>query len=263
VPREALCTLVSRASRLCEALLAWPDEAPLGEHLDRVQDLVVQALGWTEEEPACAPLLGTLAQLAADLPASMRMDGQEFLLLLRGACDVLGSRPLGGAGAGVQVLDATEARARTFTHLFVLGMNRDLFPRVVLEDPLLPDSLRRGLLEHGTGVLPDLPLKLGGFEEERYLFAQLLTASPHVTLSWQSVDDDGPKRLTVGMPVAAAICMPALSTPMNSLHKRKTAANVPMDVLPARLYVFDGHSVINSSALARSSPDPVTMIETG
>ena len=234
VPREALCTLVSRAARLCEALLAWPDEAPLGEHLDRVQDLVVQALGWAEEEPACALLLGTLAQLAADLPASMRMDGQELLLLLRGACDVLGSRPLGGAGAGVQVLDATEARARTFTHLFVLGMNRDLFPRVVLEDPLLPDALRRGLLEHGMGVLPDLPLKLGGFEEERYLFAQLLTASPHVTLSWQSVDDDGKERavstfverLWLAGRAPAAEALPTLWSPGPGMGPRPAAEHL-------------------------------------
>src|SRR5262249_22152963 len=78
-------------------------------------------------------------------------------------------------------------RARTFDHLFVLGLNRDVFPRIVREDPLLPDALRAVL----RGVLPDVPIKATGFDEERYLFAQLLSAAPAVTLSWQAADDDG------------------------------------------------------------------------
>jgi hypothetical protein len=43
-------------------------------------------------------------------------------------------------------------------------------------------------------VLPDLPAKREGTEEERYLFAQLLSAAPLVTLSWQQVDDDNGAR---------------------------------------------------------------------
>jgi hypothetical protein len=86
----------------------------------------------------------------------------------------------------VQVLSVTEARARTFDHLFVAGLNRDVFPRGIREDPLLPDDLRRVLQR----VLPDVPIKRAGFDEERYLFAQLLSASPAVTLSWQTADDE-------------------------------------------------------------------------
>ncbi len=194
VASETLFALAVRAHRTCEAFAAWPAEAPLASHLAHANDLLVQALGWSDADPASAPLLGMLAQLAADLPPGPRLGVAELLLLLREVCEALGSRPLGGAGAGVQVLDAIEARARTFEHLFVLGMNRDLFPRIVTEDPLLSDVVRRGLREHGAGVMPDLPLKLGGHDEERYLFAQLLTASPHVTLSWQAVDDDGKER---------------------------------------------------------------------
>ena len=80
-----------------------------------------------------------------------------------------------------------EARGRTFEHLFLAGLNRDVFPRGVREDPLLPDDLRRVLQR----VIPDVPVKLGGFDEERWLFAHLLSSSPAVTLSWQSVDEDG------------------------------------------------------------------------
>jgi hypothetical protein len=66
-------------------------------------------------------------------------------------------------------------------------MSRDVFPRTIREDPLLRDDLRRILQR----VLPDVPVKRAGFDEERYLFAQLLAAAPAVTLSWQTMDDDG------------------------------------------------------------------------
>ena len=94
---------------------------------------------------------------------------------------------LGGAGGGGQCLSVVEARARTFEHLFLIGLNEGSFPRRISEDPLLPDCVRARLLAH----LPSLPIKSAGHSEERALFAQLLRASPHVTLSWQSVDDDG------------------------------------------------------------------------
>ena len=79
------------------------------------------------------------------------------------------SVPLGGSGGGVQVLDATEARGRSFERLFVIGLARDVFPRSVREDPLLPDALR----ERVRDVLPEVPVKKLGLDEERFLFAEL------------------------------------------------------------------------------------------
>ena len=95
--------------------------------------------------------------------------------------------PLGGSGGGVQVLDVTEARGRTFEQLFVMGLARDAFPRSVREDPLLPDALR----ERVRDVLPDVPVKKLGHDEERYLFAELVASSPQVTLSWPLASDEG------------------------------------------------------------------------
>ena len=40
----------------------------------------------------------------------------------------------------------------------------------------------------------DAPVKARGHDEERYLFAQLCSASPHVTLSWQTQTDEGKER---------------------------------------------------------------------
>jgi len=104
--------------------------------------------------------------------------------------DGVATSELGGEGGGVQVLDVTEARGLTFEHLFVVGMNRDLFPRQLREDPLLPDAVRLPL----RAILPDLPLRRLALEEERHLFAQLVAASENVTLAWQSHDDEGRSR---------------------------------------------------------------------
>ena len=73
--------------------------------------------------------------------------GKQIAHLLARNLTSAGALPLGGAGGGVQVLSVMEARARTFDHLFVLGMNRDVFPRSIREDPLLGDSLRRSLAD--------------------------------------------------------------------------------------------------------------------
>ena len=54
----------------------------------------------------------------------------------------------------------------------------------------MPDAVRRPL----EPLLPEIPLKARIFEEEHYLFAQLLASSPAVTLLWQVADDDGRAR---------------------------------------------------------------------
>ena len=87
----------------------------------------------------------------------------------------------------MQVLDATEARGRCFERLFVIGLARDAFPRSPREDPLLPDGLR----EQVRVLLPEVPIKKLGLDEERFLFAELLASAPRVTLSWPLASEDG------------------------------------------------------------------------
>ena len=132
---------------------------------------------------------GFLREVLADLdvPPTFPLSYDEFVLVLTAAFEGRGAEPLGGRGGGVQVLDVTEARGRTFEHLFLVAARRDVFPRPVREDPLLPDRLRHGLAR----LLPDLPIKASGFDEERYLFAQLLSAAPRVTVSWPERDAAG------------------------------------------------------------------------
>jgi hypothetical protein len=178
---------VRAARRTRERLAGWPAEAPASEHLDRLRALLTADLGWDLDAEETAPVRAALEELEREVPGRFRLERDEMRLLVEDLLMDAGAAMLGGKGGGVQVLSVTEARARTFEHLFLMGLNRDVFPRGIREDPLLPDDLRRILQR----VLPDLPIKRLGFDEERYLFAQLLAAAPSVTLSWQTADDDG------------------------------------------------------------------------
>ena len=91
--------------------------------------------------------------------------------------------------AGVQVLDAMDARGVPFRALFVLGLNEKVFPRSIREDALLRDADRE-VLARDLGF--KIPLKLDGFEEERLLFALLLrSATERLYLSYQRADRAG------------------------------------------------------------------------
>ena len=184
VAGERIRAAVRLAGRVRERLAGWPEEALAADHLARLRALLVQELGWREGD---GPIFAAMEALAREVPERFTLDREELRRLLSRELEEAGTADLGGKGGGVQVLSAMEARGRTFEHLFLIGLNRDVFPRGVREDPLLPDDLRRVLQR----VLPDVPVKLAGFDEERWLFAHLLSASPAVTLSWQSVDEDG------------------------------------------------------------------------
>jgi len=194
VPGERLRAASTAAAELVAQLSAWPAEATAEEHFRRLGELTREGLGWRlrpgragAPAPASAPVLNALEAAAAEVPPRLVLTLDELRLLLGRALEAVGWSALGGAGGGVQVLGALAARGRTFEHLFVAGLSRGVFPRTVRPDPLLSDPLRRVLAR----VIPEVPVKQRGFDEERYLFAQLLSAAPRVTLSWSAEGPDG------------------------------------------------------------------------
>ncbi len=186
--RQAEAVLLGRirsaAEHLCGILAARPARGTAEDYRRWVRD--------------AATSLG----LPADPPEEMLAPVGEFLDTLRPAGElpwetlapVLAEQlvrgatvPAGGAGGGVAVLAVTEARGRTFEHLFVMGLERGVFPFRRPEDPLLPEAAREAL----AAVLPEIPLARRSPLEERYLFAQLLASARHLTLSWARFDQDG------------------------------------------------------------------------
>jgi RecB family exonuclease len=142
---------------------------------------VLEALGSPTDESAWGEVIQRIGALAAELATLPDLERHEWLRMFSDRLNGLGDDCIGGAGGGVQLLTTTEARARTFDHLFLVGFNRGVFPRVVGDDSMLPDAVRSRL---ALDVLPEMPVRARSAEEERYLFAQLLSAAPRVHVSW-------------------------------------------------------------------------------
>ncbi len=198
------------AAESAVATLRWleerPKQATFATHRSQIQRLVEGPLGWRGETAGRDLFEAALARLEVDIEPEFLLSAEEVGLLLSRELDGAGDDSLGGAGAGVQVMGAMEARGRTFDELHLIGLNRDVFPRPIVDDPLLPDRLRRGL----ESLLPEIPIKLRGFAEERHLFAWLCSAAPRITLSWQEVNDDGKERPRSPLVDRIVLARPAL-----------------------------------------------------
>ncbi len=190
VKREVLEAACAAAARAIEAHQRLREPHPLHAALRALLAFSERELGWRWDTPGRSELAAACAELEESSPASFTLDGGELRILLRRALRTAGTAPLGGSGGGVRVMTVTEARAHTFAQLFVIGANRDVFPRSFQEDALLPDAQRARL----EAVLPDIPIKRRAIDEDRYLFAQLADAAPLVQLSWQGISDDGKER---------------------------------------------------------------------
>ncbi|MDH3685289.1 MAG: PD-(D/E)XK nuclease family protein [Myxococcales bacterium] len=207
LPARVLESAQRRAARVAQHLERWPRDASLAHHLRELDELL-RALEWEGGRPGTREWRGCALGLAEALDSELELTREELVVLLERATREVGMLPLGGSGGGVAVLSVVEARARTFEHLFVMGLNRDRFPRPIVDDPLLPDGLRLRLAE----MLPDVPVKSRGFDEERYLFGQLCSAAPQVTLSWQEVSDDGKERAPSPLVQRLLLTVPELAS---------------------------------------------------
>lgn len=181
LPWPVLRMAVERLRGLLAAAERWPVAAPWPMHVAALRALVDAAGGEGEE------LLVAVEPLAAAIPVELELEAREAVALFGNSWSRGERLPWGGAGAGVQVLSVTEARGRTFDLLLLGGLARGRFPRFIAEDPVLPDPLRHRLRE----LLPDLPIKREGHDEERFLFDQLVGAAPEILLSRPANDADG------------------------------------------------------------------------
>lgn len=187
-PRLSAARLVgarAAAERVLAALEGSPDEVPATEHGSHTMELL-GALGWDPRTGFGEQIAETVSGLVREFPAGFEIRRDEWNSTLIDRLEHLGETPIGGAGGGVQILTVMEARARTFSHLVVCGCNRGVFPRVINDDALLPDLIRTRL---ASDVLPEMPIKGRSADEERYLFAQLVSAASRVHLSWHLAAD--------------------------------------------------------------------------
>ena len=142
------------------------------------------------QDPVIAAVQSALADLAQlDALGGPAPGPREALSMLQrrleGAALSQGLR----VGEGVQVLDMMQARALRFDHLFMLGLNADLWPRRARPDPFLPEEARRQLAADPRCTIA---LKLERAEEERLLLGLTLdSAGRSLTVSYQRADPLG------------------------------------------------------------------------
>jgi superfamily I DNA/RNA helicase len=187
LPPGHLAAAISAARELSGHLEKWPDRARLSSHLEALRKLATEHLRWRTDD---SDLEAFFSICNATANGEFELDREDFQLYFDRRAEKILAPPIGGKGGGVAVLSVEQARSRTFDRLFLIGLSREIFPRTIGESPLLPDRLRRSL----RALLPDLPVKREGYDEERYLFAQLLSSSPNVVASYSTVDEGGRTR---------------------------------------------------------------------
>lgn len=178
LPAEALRRATRQAAALLSHLEAQNRRQPLAAVLAGISSLVATLVEAEEDRRALLAPLAELTEASQVGRSKFEITAAEAAQLLGDAWQEVGGATLGGVGSGAALLSVTEARGRTFRRIVLAGLTRDRFPRAIRADPFLPDSLRLRLRD----LLPDLPVKSEGHDEERFLFAQLLGAAPEIDL---------------------------------------------------------------------------------
>ena len=201
----ALRKTANSLQQMRKMLQQIPEHAALPLFAD-ILSRVLQSVCGALEAPALAPVLDALRAIGDwKLFQNSAISLSEFTELLRQHLENLEQEPPEeDATSKVDVGDIMQLRGCSADYVFVIGLNKDVFPRRTQEDPFLPDnarlmlraltgagpSLRRG---ERTGAPSLLPLK-EGTEEELLLFALALrSANKRLFLSFQRANEKGQK----------------------------------------------------------------------
>ena len=136
--RRDLDQLAEFALPLIERLAALPERAAWGAWLVELRALATAAL--REPEPVLA-ILAELEPIAPVGPVGL----DEVRLVVAPRLRDLAVPPAARRYGAVYVAPAESARGLAFDVVFVPGLAEKLFPRKIVEDPLLPDARRAQL----------------------------------------------------------------------------------------------------------------------
>lgn len=151
---------------------------------------------------------GPILSLLARIRSSSHFDGPEvelsqFIDIFEAYLNTTPYSAETDAGPKVMVGDIMQLRGVTADYVFLIGLNKDAFPRQSVEDPFLPDSARKALRSlTGAGPAPKrsdaqmrlIPLKEGSAEEILLFGLALRSARKKLWLSSQRADARGRKQ---------------------------------------------------------------------
>jgi len=160
---------------LLEDLDALPASAPWGEWIELLGDLASRSLRYPDRVLA---LLGALQPMAGTGPVEL----SEVRLVLARRLTELVEHPAGRRFGRVFVGSPESARGRSFDVVFVPGLAERLFPRKLVEDPILLDS-------EGAMLATELETGEDRVAAERLrLRLAVGAATKQVVLSWSRLD---------------------------------------------------------------------------
>ncbi len=165
--------LIARLDGLAQRRVSW------GAWLDELRALASQAL----RDPT--QILATLAELAPMAPVGpVTLD--EVQLVLGPRLRVLTVRPPRRRYGAVFVAPAEAARGLAFDVVFVPGLAERLFPRKIVEDPILLDASRHALAPVAGGLLVTQADRVAG--ERLALRLGVGAARERVVISYPRID---------------------------------------------------------------------------
>jgi ATP-dependent helicase/nuclease subunit B len=171
-----LAHLRAVALPLIDRLAALPERAPWGEWLAHLSALAVAALR------APAPVLAVLAELEPMAPVGP-VELDEVALVLDPRLRELAVPETGRRYGAVFVAPIEAARGLVFDVVCVPGLAERIFPRKIVEDPLLPDAARTAL---GAGKLATAATRVAA--ERLALRLAVGAAAARVVLSYPRLD---------------------------------------------------------------------------
>ena len=158
----------------------------------RETDVIAEALGWSYVALSGVrnerSTLHQICQLLQGEDSQLELLWGDWLAILGQQIRGYSLSQTGGKGGGIQIFSAEDAAGQSFEHLFLLNLNRGVFPEQPASDPLLPDDVRLRLSE---SILPDLSMRSNKLLSELLLFCSLAGSSKHLFLSYQRHSDDG------------------------------------------------------------------------
>lgn len=162
-------------------IMGWPGE----RNLDSEE---YQAVGmWSE-------LLDKFSRMDV---VTGKCSSSEALSILRGLASIAVFQPE-TKDSPIQILGSLEAAGLQFTHLWVSGMNDEIWPGNPSPNPYIPMSIQKGGAANGSTRIPEMPHSSPERELEyaKHLTQRYLNSSSHVVFSYSSFFEDKELRVS-------------------------------------------------------------------
>ena len=214
--------------QLKEQLDHIPKQARVSDYANILQSVIHELAEPNRFQEAGGFELELLLERLKELPLETIFDLNEFVEIFKDYLQNTRSGVEPETTDGVTIGDIMSLRGVSFDHVFVVGLNQDVWPLRTSEDPFLPDGLR-ATIRSTTGLGPHPKKRHPKNDEELLLLSLALrTAKQNIHLSYQRADSDGrTKSASIYIEEAIRLLQVPIEVFPRHLEKRLTADFLP------------------------------------